>query len=96
MAGSVAPVAFAGRPDQPAAVQGERSSALVAGEEAAKQLLLLMDRDKSGKVSRQEFMSFMEAEFDRLDKDKSGELDVNELRESQFRAVPPPFSLAGK
>jgi len=29
------------------------------------QLVLLMDADKNGKISRQEFMKFMEAEFDR-------------------------------
>ena len=45
-----------------------------------KELLLLLDADKSGKVSKQEWMSFMEAEFNRLDKDGSGELDIHELR----------------
>jgi len=50
-----------------------------------KQLLLLMDRDQNGKVSKQEFMTFMEMEFDRLDKDKNGQLDVRELTQSQFR-----------
>jgi hypothetical protein len=34
------------------------------------------------KVSKQEFLSFMETEFDRLDKEKSGELDVKALRSS--------------
>ena len=78
-------------------VQNERDHTLAQGEDAAKKLLLLMDRDKSGKVSRAEFMSFMEAEFSRLDKDKSGELDVRELEQSQFKVTEPvPFSLAGK
>lgn len=58
---------------------------MALGEDEVKQLLLLMDTDKSGKVSRQEFMNFMAAEFDRLDKDKSGELDVKELAQSQLR-----------
>jgi len=62
---------------------------LALGEEEVKQLLLLMDTDKSGKVSRQEFMNFMSAEFDRLDKDKSGELDVKELAQSQLRPSRP-------
>jgi hypothetical protein len=57
-----------------------------AGEKEAKKLLLLMDRDQNGKVSKQEFMSFMEAEFDRLDKDKNGELDVRELTQSRVRS----------
>lgn len=65
----------------------ERSIAL--GEDEVKQLLLLMDTDKSGKISRQEYMNFMAAEFDRLDTDKSGELDVKELTKSQFRASRP-------
>jgi hypothetical protein len=63
--------------------------ALTLGEEDVKSLLLLMDTDKNGKISKQEFMSFMEAEFDRLDKDKSGELDPKELTQSQIRAYRP-------
>jgi hypothetical protein len=61
-----------------------REKKLAAGEADAKQMLLLMDRDQSGKVSRQEFMTFMEEEFERLDKNKDGELDVNELLQSKF------------
>ena len=72
----------------------EHRSAVVAGEAAARQLLLLMDTDKNGKVSRQEWMSFMEAEFDRLDTSKDGALDVKELEKSQVRPV--PFYKAGK
>jgi hypothetical protein len=37
----------------------------------------------------------MEAEFNRLDKDKNGELDVNELLQSRIQARE-PFTLAGK
>jgi hypothetical protein len=47
--------------------------------ENAKQLLSLMDTDKNGKISKQEWMNFMSAEFDRLDVDHSGELDPHEL-----------------
>jgi hypothetical protein len=58
---------------------------LALGEEQAKQLLLLIDTDKSGKISKQEWMRFMEAEFDRLDKAGNGELDVKELTQSRLR-----------
>jgi|SRR5271167_4823630 len=58
---------------------------LALGEAEVKQLLLLMDTDKNGKISKQEWMKFMEAEFDRLDKSKSGELDVKELTQSKLR-----------
>ena len=56
---------------------------VAAGEADAKRLLLLMDQDKDGKVSKQEFMRFMQAEFDRLDKKKEGNLDVKELTQPQ-------------
>ena len=49
------------------------------GEAQVKPLLLLMDHDPDGKVSKQEFMRFMEAEFNRLDKKNEGKLDVKEL-----------------
>lgn len=58
---------------------------LTAGEVEARKLLLLMDADKNGKVSKEEFMRFMEAEFDRLDTDKSGYLDVKELTQLSVR-----------
>ena len=59
------------------------------GENEVKQLLLLMDTDKSGKISKQEWMRFMEAEFDRLDKDKKGQLNANELTQSKVRVSHP-------
>ena len=55
------------------------------GASDVKQLVELMDTDKSGKVSKAEYMAFFSAEFDRLDKDKSGELDVKELEKSMMR-----------
>jgi hypothetical protein len=71
-----------------------KTDVLVLGEDEVKQLLLLMDTDKNGKISKQEFMRFMEAEFDRLDKDKSGELDPRELTQSRVRVT--PFANVGK
>src|SRR5271156_2652103 len=58
---------------------------LAKAEPEVKQSLLLMDTDKKGKISKQEWMTFMEAEFDRLDKDKNGELDVKELTPASIR-----------
>lgn len=43
-----------------------------------------MDTDKNGKISRAEYMAFMAAEFDRLDINHDGELDVKGLEKSQF------------
>jgi hypothetical protein len=55
---------------------------LAIGEDQAKQLLLLIDTDKNGKTSKQEWMRSIEVEFDRLDKTRNGLLDLKELAES--------------
>jgi len=49
------------------------------GEGEVKKLLPLTEADNDGKVSEKEFMSFMGAEFDRLDQKKEGKLHVKEL-----------------
>jgi uncharacterized membrane protein YdfJ with MMPL/SSD domain len=72
----------------PAAEKIEKERELAAATEAAKRLLLAMDTDKSGKVSKEEWMKFMEAEFDRLDTDHKGQLDVKELTQSRVRVRP--------
>jgi hypothetical protein len=51
---------------------------LALGTPIVKRMLLLMD-EEHGRISQEDFMKFVQAEFDRLDKDKSGELDVKEL-----------------
>ncbi len=54
------------------------------GPENAKvaQLIHLMDKDKNGVVSKDEFMRFMSAEFDRVDANRSGALSESELSRS--------------
>ena len=77
---------------QKTAVQKAPKS-IALGEDEVKQLLLLMDTDKNGKVSKKEFMDFMSAEFDRVDTNKSGELDPKEIAQSRIR---PSRSAVGK
>ena len=60
---------------------------VAVGEAEVKQMLPLMDRDKDGKVSKQDFIEFMEAEFDRLDKKKEGKLDVKKLTQPPAQPV---------
>lgn len=67
---------------------------LALGEEEVKQLLLLIDTNNNGKITKKEWMTFMEAEFDRLDKNKTGQLDPKELAESRVQAS--HFLAAGK
>lgn len=45
-----------------------------------------MDTDQNGKITKQEWMKFMETEFDRFDTKKSGELDPKELARSRIRS----------
>lgn len=59
---------------------------LALGEEQVKQLLLLLDANTQGKISKQQYMKFMEAEFERLDKHKTGELDVKQIAHSDLSA----------
>lgn len=72
----------------PEAEKAERERRLAAATDAAKQLLLAMDTDQSGKISKEEWMKFMEAEFDRLDADHKGQLNVKELTQSRVRIHP--------
>ena len=75
--GTLASSSFA----QKSSVPKQPDTVAIASEKA-KELLALMDTDKNGKISKQEWMKFMEAEFDRLDKDKKGALDRSELLQS--------------
>jgi Ca2+-binding EF-hand superfamily protein len=62
---------------------------VAVGEAEVKHMLPLMDQDKdgNGNVSKQDFMEFMEAEFDRLDKKKEGKLDVKKLTQPPAQPV---------
>jgi Ca2+-binding EF-hand superfamily protein len=71
-----------------ASINPPSQSVLARGELEAKRLILLMDRDNSGMVSRDEYMTFMSAEFDRLDKNHNGELDVKELTQTHATGHP--------
>ena len=58
--------------------------------EKVKELLPLMDTDKNGKISKQDWMKFMSAVFDRLDPQNTGEVDSKELirQEAEGHARP--------
>ena len=67
---------------------------LALGENEVRRLMLLIDTNNNGKITKKEWMTFMEAEFDRLDKNKSGELDPKELAQSRVQAS--QFLTSGK
>lgn len=90
----VTPVAQKVSP-QPPKESEQPTDKVELGEGDVKELLLLMDTDKNGKISKAEWMKFMSEEFDRLDKDKNGELDPQELKQSRL-VVSHDFSRVGK
>ena len=55
-----------------------------------RQLMQLMDKDKNGAVSKEEFMDFMSQTFDRLDVNRSGQLEPQELRRLTTPSWPGP------
>ncbi len=59
---------------------------LALGEDEVKKLIVLMAPDTNAKISKAEYMRFMEAEFERLDKSKSGELEVKNLMQPTITA----------
>jgi hypothetical protein len=66
-----------------AAIASPKLDPMTAGLKQTVQLLVLMETNHNGVVTKAEFMQFMEAEFDRLDKNKDGALDVRELTQTQ-------------
>jgi len=48
-----------------------------------KQWLAAMDADHDGTVSKQEFLTYMEVQFDKADVDHDGTLDAKELQQLQ-------------
>ena len=81
--GSIAGVSFAQKGTAP-----KSQDKLALGEDQVTQLLLLMDTNKDGKITKQEWMKFMEAVFYRLDKPKSGVIDAKEIAQSRLRVNP--------
>ena len=56
----------------------QRTSSDLSG---ARHWLAAMDKDNDGTVSKQEFVAYMEAQFDKADTDHDGTLDRSELEQ---------------
>ena len=67
-------------------VQSKQRDKLALANENVEELLLLPDTDKNGRISKQEWLNFMEAEFNQRDKDGNGELDRKELLQTKLSA----------
>jgi len=67
----------------------------VAAARDVHQLIRMMDKDMNGTVSKDEFMQFMSQTFDRLDVNRSGELEHQELHRLPTRGGIPMFPVPG-
>jgi Ca2+-binding EF-hand superfamily protein len=67
-------------------VESKPRDKFALANENVKQLLLLPDTDKNGRIriSKQEWLKFMEARFNQRDKDGNGELDRKELLQTKL------------
>jgi EF hand len=92
-ANALLPCMFAAQKQQELPVPPDKKTQI---NENVKEIFLLMDADKNGRISREEWMKFSAAEFDRLDKDKSGSLDQKELQASRIALPCKRFSAMGK
>ncbi len=72
------------RPHSQAAFAASKR-ALAAGEESTRRLIRLMDKDKNGVVSKEEFLEFMSKEFDRLDVNRNEQLERREMMRAMCR-----------
>jgi hypothetical protein len=57
---------------------GQKAAASASG---GKLWLAAMDEDHDGTVSKKEFLTYMEAQFDKVDVDHDGTLDASELEQ---------------
>jgi hypothetical protein len=71
-----------------------RAAAAPGDRQGVNLMFFLLDTDKNRKISKQEWITFMSAEFDILDKDKSGDLDPKVLAQLSLRRS--NFSSTGK
>ena len=62
----------------------------------AKGIVFLMDTDKQGKITKEAWMKFMAAEFDKLDTDRCGTLDPEKMQKANEPLKHPHFSDLGK
>lgn len=74
--------------------QSERSLAL--GESHVRELFRLIDPDGTDRVSRQEFMAFMDAEYKRLDRNNVRHRDIQGLRQPQVPPGPNTLTVSAK
>ncbi len=65
----------------------------VVETDKVKELMVLMDSNPNGKISKQQWLKFMEAQFDKLDLTKKGEIDIKEILQSSHKLRAQPEAL---
>lgn len=88
LGGSLSESSFAQKASVP-----KYSDKVAIATDKIKELLALIDTDRNGKISKQDFMKFMSAAFDRLDPQNTGEVDSKELLRQEAERHARPASL---
>ena len=89
--------AFAGtEPAQTTTASPKLPNKLAIATDNAKEIMLLMDTNKDGKISKKEWMDFMSKEFDRLDTNHDGFIDVKDLMKTRVTITHVPTEVQGK
>ena len=64
-------------------------------EEAVRRVLISIQKDRGGRISRRNLMDAVKSEFERLDRDRNGLLDPSELRTVALPVPPDPEQKSG-
>jgi Ca2+-binding EF-hand superfamily protein len=83
---TASPAAVAQKDGTPNVDTPKIQAALV--DEHVMEILIVMNHDRNGTVSQEEFIAFMRAEFNKLERDQSGQVNAKELAASKPSVVP--------
>jgi len=76
----------------PAAVAAPSSAVEFAGQFWNESMMKMMDTNKDGMVSRDEFLTYMGAQFDRMDQNKDRMLTTKEFMDKKMMSMTFPTS----
>jgi D-alanyl-D-alanine carboxypeptidase len=83
---TASPAAVAQKAGTPNVDTPKVQAALV--DDQVREILIVMNHDRNGTISQEEFIALMTAEFDKLGRDQSGQVNAKELAASKPSVVP--------
>jgi parvulin-like peptidyl-prolyl isomerase len=83
---AASPAAVAQKDGAPKVDTPKIQGALV--DDQVREILIVMNHDRNGTISQEEFIALMKAEFNKLGQDQSGQVNARELAASKPSVVP--------